>query len=259
VRAKRQGTFRLLLLVLFLIILIFRSKSITNDFRTGIGDHAALPLRALDACKSSLVRLIPFASLREENGILRNRIDLLSRQIDEARGLDYENQRLKALIDFRKTISYKTICARVIGRDPSNWSNSIIIDKGSDDGVLWNKAVISPRGLVGRTLEVGRRSAKILLITDPGSRVGVVVQRNRQGGMLVGRPDGKCKMIYIALNSDVGRSDKVVTAGFGGVFPRDIIVGEVLSVEKEPGRLSKYAVIKTAEDMTRLEEVMCVR
>jgi len=147
----------------------------------------------------------------------------------------------------------------VIGRDPSNWSNSVIIDKGASSGIRQSKAVLSTRGLVGRLVEVGRYSSRILLITDPNSKVGVVIDRNRQGGILTGRPDGKCKMIYIALDSDAAKGDKVVTAGLSAVFPRGILVGEVVEVGKEPGRLYKYAIVKTSQDMSKLEEVLCVK
>jgi len=162
-------------------------------------------------------------------------------------------------LNFRKTIPFTTIPAQVIGRDPSNWSNSLIIDKGLNGGIKQNRAVLSTKGLVGRVLEVGVYSAKILLITDPNSKVGVMIQRNRQGGILIGLPDGRCKIIYIALDSDVMPGDKVITAGFGTIFPKDILVGEVLRVDKEPGRLYKSAVIKTAEDLSKLEEILCIR
>jgi len=119
--------------------------------------------------------------------------------------------------------------------------------------------VLSTKGLIGRVLEVGRYSAKVLLITDPNSKVGVMIQRNRQGGILVGRPDGWCRMIYIALDSDVMPGDKVITAGFSTIFPKDIFVGVVVRVDKEPGRLYKSAVIKTADDLSKLEEVLCIR
>ena len=108
-------------------------------------------------------------------------------------------------------------------------------------------------------VEVGRQSGKILLITDPNSKVGVMIQRNRHGGILIGRPDGRCKMVYITLDSDVAPGDKVITAGFGTIFPKDILVGEVISVDKEPGRLYKTAIVKTAEDLSRLEEVLCIK
>jgi len=108
-------------------------------------------------------------------------------------------------------------------------------------------------------LELGQHSAKILLITDPNSKVGALIQRNGQGGMLVGRPDGKCKMLYIALDSDVQAGDKILTAGFGAIYPKGILVGEVIKVEREPGRLYKCAVIRPAEDMAKLEEVLCIK
>ena len=120
-------------------------------------------------------------------------------------------------------------------------------------------AVLSTRGLVGRVLEAGKNSAKVLLITDPNSKAGVIIQRNRQGGILVGRPDGTCKMIYIALDSDVKRGDRVITAGFGTTFPKGILVGEVVRAGKEPGRLYKYAIVKTSQDMSELEDVLCIR
>jgi len=202
---------------------------------------------------------MPFASLREENRLLNERIDLLSRRIEELKIVSSDNDRLKDLLDFKKTLAFTTIPAQVIGRDPSNWSNSLIIDKGLVNGVSRNKAVISTTGLVGKVAETGRSSSKVLLITDPASRVGVIIERTRDGGILIGRPDSRCKMIYIGLDSDVKAGDRVITAGFGGVFPKDILVGEVESVGKETGRLYKYAVVKTAEDMSRLEEVLCIR
>lgn len=203
--------------------------------------------------------MVPFASLREENRLLRERIDLLNRRIEESRLLNIENQRLKDILGFKNAIPYTTIPAEVIGRDPTNWSNSLIIDKGAVLGIRQGKAVISMKGLIGRVLEVGRHSSRILLITDPNSKVGAVIQRNRQGGILVGRPDGRCKIIYIALDSDVVKGDKVITAGFGGVFPKGILIGDVVDVGKEPGRLYKYAIVCPAQDMTKLEEVLCIK
>jgi rod shape-determining protein MreC len=163
------------------------------------------------------------------------------------------------ILGFRDAIPYATIPSEVIGRDPTNWSNSLVIDKGAIHGIRQGKAVISTRGLVGRVLEVGRYSSRILLITDANSKVGAVIQRNRQGGIIVGRPDGRCKMIYIALDSDAAKGDKVITAGFGSVFPKGILIGEIVDVGKEPGRLYKYAIVRPAQDMTKLEEVLCIK
>lgn len=256
---KTKQTLRILIVISFLVFIVTSSSTITNKTRAGFSDTANAPLGFFHSVSSALKRMVPFASLREENKILRERLDLLNRRLEEAKAISAENDRLRAFIEFRKNVAYFTVPAQVIGRDPSNWSNSLIIDKGINSGVRQNRPVIATRGLVGRVLEVGKRSAKILLITDTSSRVGVVIQRNRQGGILAGYPDGRCKMIYISLDSDVAPGDKVITAGFGGIFPKDIMVGEVVKVGREPGRLYKYAVVKTTEDLSRLEEVLCIK
>ena len=248
-----------LVVAAFLIFLIASSRSISSPIRTRLSDLSVMPLKAIHGVCAALKKVVPFASLREENKLLRDRIDLLNRRLEEAKLLAIENKRLKDILIFKNAIPYATIPAEVIGRDSSNWSNSLIIDKGVMTGVKHNKAVISMRGLVGRVLETGRYSSRVLLITDPNSKVGVTIQRNRQGGILVGRPDGKCKIIYIALDSDVAKGDKVMTAGFGTIFPKGILVGEVSQVGKEPGLLYKYAIVEPAQDMTKLEEVLCIK
>lgn len=258
-RTKKTAVFKTLVIISILAILIVNSKTITNSARIKFMDFTAMILKSGNSACSAIRSILPFASLREENRILRERVNLLTTKIEEMKMLYEENDRLKTIINFRKTIPYTTVPSQVIGRDPSNWSNSIIIDKGLNAGIRQNKAVVSTKGLVGRVLELGRYSSKILLITDPNSKVGVVIQRNRQGGILTGRPDGMCKMIYIALDSDVAPGDKVMTAGFGTIFPKDILVGEVTQVEKEPGRLYKYAIVKPASDLSKLEEVLCIR
>ena len=255
-----KGNFFKFLLIAFIVsLLIISSRSITNRSRIKLSDTASPALKSINAVFSAAKKIIPFASLRDENEALRRNVEFLTGKLNAAKAVSEENARLKSLLEFRKTAPYEAVPAQVIGRDPTNWSNSLIVDKGIAGGVKQGKAAVSTKGLVGRVLEVGRSSAKILLITDPNSKVGVVIQRNRQGGILVGRPDGRCKMVYIALDSDVAAGDKVVTAGFGSVYPKDIPVGEVVKVGRETGRLYKYAVVKTAEDMSRVEEVLCIK
>lgn len=258
-RAKSSDIFKALVIISVITLLVVNSKNIANQTRAKLVDFISPALESIHNTASSVRMIIPFASLRQENRILRERINLLNRRIDELKILSVENDRLKTLLAFKKSVPYSTIPAQVIGRDPTNWSNTIIIDKGSSSGLRENRAVLFTKGLVGRLVEIGRTSAKVLLITDPNSKVGVLIQRNRQGGILVGRPDGLCKVVYIALDSDAAPGDKVITAGFGSVFPKDIMVGVVTRVGKEPGRLYKYAIVKTAEDFSRLEEILCIR
>lgn len=247
-----------ILAVLFTAILVVLISSAARLARINITDTSAPILKGLGSFFRTLERITPFAAVREENIILHDRVDLLTRMAEETLAINDENARLRSLLDFRKLIPYTSIPAQVIGRDPSNWSNSLIIDKGSSSGIKTSMAVISTRGLVGRIVETGKISSKALLITDPNLRVGVLIRRNRQGGILTGAPGGRCKIIYISLDSDVKPGDKVMTAGFGSVFPKGILIGEIEKVGREEGRLYKYAILKPSQDLSRLEEVLCI-
>ncbi|OGW77542.1 MAG: rod shape-determining protein MreC [Omnitrophica bacterium RIFCSPLOWO2_02_FULL_45_16] len=247
-----------ILVVLSAAILIILSSSAARLIRINLADTSTPLLKTVHSFLGFLEDIAPFAVLREENRILRDRIDLLTRMAEEGQAINDENARLRNLLDFRKMIPYASMPAQVIGRDPSNWSNSLIIDKGAANGVKQNMAVMSTRGIVGRIVEIGKYSSKVLLITDPNLKVGVLIRRNRQGGVMVGRPGDRCKIIYIALDSDAKPGDKVITAGFGGVFPKGILVGEIEKVGKEEGRLYKYAIVKPSQDLSKLEEVLCI-
>ncbi len=246
--------------IIGLVILLTATKpAIFTSNRIAIVDAAAPGLKFLKGASSFIKRLIPFASYRDEIERLRSKTGLLSQEVLRLKEAELENARLKNLLNFRTALRLSAIPAQVIGRDPSNWSNSIIIDKGRDQAIRPNMAVISSLGLVGRVIEAGRYSSKILLITDPNSKVGVILEKTRQGGILVGRRAGSCRMIYISLDTDVTPGEKVFTAGYGGVFPKDLVAGEVISSGKEPGRLYKYAIVKTSCDFSRLEEVFCIK
>lgn len=247
-----------ILVILSAAILVILSSSAARLIRINLTDTSAPLLKTVHSFLGFLENIAPFAALREENRILRDRLDLLTRMAEETRAINDENARLRNLLDFRKIIPYTSMPAQVIGRDPSNWSNSMIIDKGSANGIKQNMAVMSTRGIVGRIVEIGKYSSKVLLITDPNLKVGVLIRRNRQGGVMIGRPGDRCKIIYIALDSDAKAGDKVITAGFGGVFPKGILVGEIEKVGKEEGRLYKYAIVKPSQDLSKLEEVLCI-
>jgi rod shape-determining protein MreC len=257
VRNKKNRLIKILA-VLFAVTLVIFISSRARFVRVNITDTSSPALKGIRSFSLLLGKISPFAVLKEENRVLRDKVDSLSRMTEEARVINDDNARLRSLLDFRQIIPFTTIPAQVIGRDPSNWSNSLIIDKGYSSGIKSNMAVMSTRGLVGRIVEMGRVSSKALLITDPNLKVGVLIRRNRQGGIMTGWPGGRCKIIYIPLDSDVRPGDKVMTAGIGRVFPKGILIGEIEKVGREGGRLYKYAILKPSQDLSRLEEVLCI-
>ena len=183
------------------------------------------------------------------------------RLVFEVRELQAENQRLQELLGFHKKISrsaQSVIPARVIGRSPAAWRNTIILNKGSNDNIRVNMPIITPAGLLGKVVEVTPFTSKSKLITDPQFRVGALIQRTRHTGVVYGTVDGECRMKYIALDADVRAGDIVQTAGLSETFPKGILIGTITEIWKEPGQIYKVASLELTADLDRLEEVLGV-
>lgn len=245
--------------LLLIILLIFSHHSGLSTVRSRIVDGIAAPLKVFLDTRTFLKKFIPFASYRDQIQQFKTQTASLESEVTRLREFYKENQRLKKLLDFKQNISFSVIAGQVIARDPSNWSNAVIIDKGLNQGIRLNAAALTAEGLVGRVVETGRISSKVLLITDPNFKVGVILEKAREGGLLVGWTEGKCKVIYLSLDEPVTIGDTVVTAGYGADFPKGLTVGTVIGVEKEPGRLYKYAIVRPAQNLSKLEEIVCVK
>ena len=178
-RSQNKNILKVLLVFTILFLVVINSRATPSPLRTKATELGAGVLKTSHGASSFFASLIPFAGYRHENRALREHVALLNTKLEAAKTTSEENQRLRDFLEFRKIVPYSTVPAQVIGRDPSNWSNSLIIDRGANSGVRSNKAVLSTKGLVGRVVELGRRSSKVLLISDPNSKVGVVVLRNR--------------------------------------------------------------------------------
>lgn len=215
----------------------------------------AKPFETLSRAKT---RLKSVKNISDENLELKQRIADLSVDLFRMEGVSKENERLKELLAFSKGVPYKTIVAEVIARDSSDWRRMVIINKGKRSGIKLHMACATTRGLIGTVSEVGPDSSKVMLITDPNSRIGVIVEPSREGGVLVGSPDGSPRVIYLSLDAKVEKKDKVLTAGFGFFLPKGLPVGEVSKTEIESTSLYKFAVVDTFESLNRLEEVLCI-
>ncbi|OGP97794.1 MAG: rod shape-determining protein MreC [Deltaproteobacteria bacterium RBG_19FT_COMBO_46_9] len=168
------------------------------------------------------------------------------------------NQRLQQLLQFRNMSDQPVIAAQVIGRDPTGWFQSVIIDKGKNSGIKLNMPVVNAEGVVGKLVSVSNNYSKVLLIIDQNSSVDCIIQRSRDDGILKGLSSGVCKLDYVLKSSDVHVGDVVVTSGLGGIFPKGIPVGEVTDVEDPPGELFKDVRIRPAVDFSKLEELLII-
>lgn len=175
-----------------------------------------------------------------------------------------EVERLQGLLQFKEENPDVTVYgARVISKNPGNWFNTLVVDRGSDDGVDVDMAVMTEKGLVGRVIEVGKHWSKVLTIIDSESAVSAIAQRSRDNGTVQGDTtlydgEGLCRMIYLPQDATVREGDVVITSGLGDIFPKGLYIGEVVRVENEPFAVYKTAVIKPGADFQRLEEVLII-
>lgn len=199
-------------------------------------------------------------TIYRDNQLLKAENERLRQNEEAAAEVLAENTRLRAMLDYKKgSPQFDFVLASIIARDPGSWTSTIIINRGSADGIAKDMPVVTPQGLVGNVVSVAGSTAKVQLILDPRSAVGALVQRteSRVAAIVEGAPANPLtpRMVNIARDADIIKGDKIITSGFGGIYPKGLSIGEVLDVINEDGGLLKYAVLKPSVDFDRIEEV----
>jgi rod shape-determining protein MreC len=199
---------------------------------------------------------VNLVSANRENERLRDRIAVLESEMVRLAELEESNRRLVDLLAFRNRLDGAVHAARVIGRDPLPWFRTLTIDRGERDGVRRGLAVISPHGVIGQVADVSRTAARVLLLTDHNSGIDAIVQRSRARGIVQGAREQGCTMNYLKRDDDVRTGDRVVTSGLDGIFPKGILIGEVVEVAPKHRGLLQAAVIRPSAPLDRIEEVL---
>lgn len=202
-------------------------------------------------------------SLKGENEKLRDLVDQLMIENVRLSEAATENEILREQLNFKRKnpsfdIRSADVIGRVIGRDPSNILQILIIDVGERDGVTPGMPVVTAQGLVGHITEVSGRSARVLLITDASSSVNALLQRSRATGMAQGQIGGNLVMRYIAQGEDVQEGDIVLTSGLGGNYPKRLVIGQVTDVRQRDIDLFQEAGVRPTVNFGRLEVVMVI-
>ena len=196
---------------------------------------------------------------RGENVALRARVRLLEQELDRLAEVGLENGRLRALLDFRETLQGDLLTARVVGRDASDVSRTLTIDRGEGDGVVRGAAVLAPQGVVGQVFLVSRHAARVLLVSDHNSGIDAFVQRTRARGIVQGTVDAGCALKYVKRTEDVQVGDTLVTSGLDGIFPKGMPIGRVTAIDKRGQGLFQSADVAPRVDFDQLEEVLVTR
>jgi rod shape-determining protein MreC len=196
--------------------------------------------------------------VRQQNRNLKYEIENL--RLQQVRLTEDANQarRLQALLGFKEQFIAKTVAAQVIGSTGSEHSRAVYIDKGSDDGIANDMAVITADGVVGKVLQVfDGHTSMVLLINDQSSGVGAILAKSRLQGILQGTPAGEVVLEKVLSDEQVQPGDQVLTSGGDQIFPKGLPVGMVTSVSKGPDAFLNIR-IRPAANLGKLEEVLVI-
>jgi len=225
------------------IVRIFSpAQSLLTQARTSISDL--------------LDRYFFLTEVSRENDRLLKEVDRLVRRNNDLLEIIKQQRRVNKLQGANKKGEVKSLTALVIGRDPTQWSKMIFIDKGTDDGIRGNVAVVTDAGIVGHIIHSTATTSKVLLITDSRSAVDSLFQNTRVPGVTTGTGGDLCEIKFVPIDAELEVGDRVISSGLGGVFPKGWMIGTVVRTVKMNQKLFQDVVVAPSVDFSRLENVL---
>ncbi|MHC1771030.1 MAG: rod shape-determining protein MreC [Flexilinea sp.] len=238
-----------------------------SGFLTSILNNVLDPIIQIQTWFSERVQIVyefftiprDVVSLRQENQELQKTVSLLQTEIIQLQQDLKEADILYALLGFARGRPEETyIAAAVIGKDPSPFLQYVLIDKGTDDGVLYNMPVVTEKGLVGRIAAVTASAARVQLITDAGSLVNAIIEDVDTEGVVTGSVTSDITIGMVSQEAEIKAGQIIQTSGLGGNYPSDVVIGQVLNVNKVENELFQSAAVQPAEDFQNLQAVLVV-
>ncbi len=240
------AAFALMMLAKVDTILVERVRTHMTDAVAPILDVLSQPL---DTVNRGVAEVQAMKNLYEENTRLREERTRLMHWKSVAEKLEAENRVLKEQLNVIPEREASFVTARVIADTGGAFSQSVIVNAGARDGVEKGQAAVTADGLVGRVIDVGSRSARVLLLTDINAKIPVLVDPTRTRAIMAGANLAKPRLTWLPPGAVVSVGDSVVTSGHAGVFPPGLRVGQVAAVGE--GGL----IVQPYVDLTRLEYV----
>ena len=261
IRYKRFLITALFLLTVFLTYALnLRNMEHANPLERSVMSLTAPVAGGAAAATGTIGRLwsdyVDLINVRQENVALRKSVQQLNERIIAGNEAVLANARLKALLDLKGTLTARSIAVSVIGEDSSAWFKTLVIDRGSSDGLMEGLPVLAASGVVGRLVKVAPNSSRVLLLTDHASAISAIVQRSRARGIVRGAGGGRCSMEFTVKDDDVKVGDLVLTSGVGGVFPKGVPIGEVTMVKKGEYGVFQTIEVRPAVNIPNLEEML---
>lgn len=257
-----------LLSVAFCGMIIYSLQSDANGISSSVSTVVS-PLQKMvyninSRVKETVDFFLNFSEVKLENEQLKQKNAELANELIEYESLKDEVERLREALNFTESRSnYNYVGVNIIGYSGSSLSDGYIIDKGSNDGIAKNMVVVSYKGLVGKVTKVSSNFAVVQSILNENIAVAVMDQQTRDAtGVLQGLSDKKdtnMTVVYnLPIDSDVKEGDIIITSGLGKIYPKEIPVGTVVSVQEDNVKVMKSAVVEPFVNFNKLEELFVV-
>ena len=256
-----------LLSVAFCGMIIYSLQSDANGISSSVSTVVS-PLQKIvyninSRVKETVDFFLNFSEVKLENEELKKKNTKLANELIEYESLKDEVERLREALNFTESKNnYKYVGVNIIGYSGNSLSDGYIIDKGSNDGIDKNM-VVSSKGLVGKVTKVASNFAIVQSILNENIAVAVMDQQTREAtGVLQGlsdKKDNNMTVVYnLPISSDVKEGDIIITSGLGKIYPKEIPVGTVVSVEEDNVRVMKSAVVEPFVNFNEVEELFVV-
>lgn len=240
-RSKFFTVIVILMLIAVIVPTVFGSMGLGGTLKNGINTMLT-PVQKLfsyvsDAFEGFVSYFTEFDRISAENAELRSRISELQDKVSAAEETEQMNRWLFDYLELkREHRDYKLLDAAVTGHESDNYITVYLLDKGTAQGVEKDMPVITADGIVGHVADAGTDWAKVTTLLYSGSAVGAYAERSGVAGVVEGNytlaKEGLCKMSYISADADIVVGDRIVSSGYGSVYPRGLVIGYVEAVEK---------------------------
>lgn len=253
-------------IVILILIVIFSNTDSEISFLDNAASKLVMPVQnGLTYLKNKISGNSTFFTdinnLKQENEELSKRNSELEQSLRELESIKSENETLKEYLGLtEKYGEYSTVPAYIINKDISNYSKTVVINVGSDDGIKENMTVIADQGLVGNVISVTSDTAKVRTIIDTSSSVSCLLSTTDESIVCKGtlEEESALRAMYIPDDDGIIQGDSVETSGLGGIYPKGIHVGSIKRVVNTQNATDRYAIVETAVDFDKLDTVLVI-
>ncbi|MFH1244895.1 MAG: rod shape-determining protein MreC [Candidatus Omnitrophota bacterium] len=249
---------QLLVSVVIIVIIAVFSFVFTQHISTVILPLISAPLQFCEDISVTARNFLTFEELSLENKKLKKKIADLDEQLIQMQETSRENIRLRRLLFLQQKIPISTQAALIIGKDCSDWTKTILINKGASSGITKGMPVIFGAGLVGKVSESSANVSRVELIVDANVKIPAKILRTKEEGIIFGNSNLHGNICNIKYIHDIKIGDTIVSSGLGKIYPQGFLIGTVTAVDKTKNNLYKIAVVKPEVNFSALEEVMVI-